>query len=174
MSFVACAAKRKVFIIHAFDDINECQRPIYYLFWFLQYILADVLTIPAVPRFSARGQDVPLKSETSGRSQYWLFTSFVAVLRKYGFLQHMPLITSMNISTGRTKIDMPYIYIYWFFWLCIGHEMREEWHTIYIGFYRISCTRAAKIPMQSIFRAWYWSFAAGITQKVKGMSEKSI
>ena len=70
-----------------------------------------MLTIPAVPRFSARGQDVPLKSETSGRSQYWLFTSFVAVLRKYGFLQHMPLITSMNISTGRTKIDMPYIYI---------------------------------------------------------------
>ena len=147
-----------------------------------------MLTIPAVPRFSARGQDVPLKSETSGRSQYWLFTSFVAVLRKYGFLQHMPLITSMNISTrytvydgfyiiswtfdgGRTKIDMPYIY--WFFWLCIGHEMREEWHTIYIGFYRISCTRAAKIPMQSIFRAWYWSFAAGITQKVKGMSEKN-
>ena len=127
MSFVACAAKRKVFIIHAFDDINECQRPIYHLFWFLQYILADVLTIPAVPRFSARGQDVPLKSETSGRSQYWLFTSFVAVLRKYGFLQHMPLITSMNINTrytvydgfyiiswtfdgGRTKIDMPYIY----------------------------------------------------------------
>ena len=105
MSFVACAAKRKIFIIHAFDDINECQRPIYYLFWFLQYILADVLTIPAVPRFSARGQDVPLKSETSGRSQYWLFTSFVAVLRKYGFLQHMPLITSMNISTRYTVCD---------------------------------------------------------------------